>query len=41
MEDIGENGSEKIGDNAVEPEEFVVVKNDPGEESVDNEVKDS
>lgn len=39
MEEIGEKSSEEVGDDGGEPEEIVIVKNNTGEKSIDEEVE--
>lgn len=40
MEEIAEEGREEVRDDRGEPEEFVVIKNHAGEESVYEEVRE-
>ncbi len=39
MKDVCENGGESIGNNTIEPEEFVGIKNNTGKKSINCEVE--
>jgi len=39
VENVGENGGKSVGNNAVNPEELVVVEDEAGEEGINGKVE--